>query len=117
MSRWHRKARRDANHNEIVAALKAAGCSVVDLAACGGGVPDLLVGVSSGRRNLLLEVKRPGVAGKKRGKVQAGTNERQATFRDSWRGHVATVASVDEALRQVLDEQLVRDILDGRDSV
>lgn len=39
-----RAARTDANHAEIVAALRKVGCYVESLAALGGGVPDLLVG-------------------------------------------------------------------------
>lgn len=49
----------DANHNDIVAALKKLGCRIQSLAAIGDGCPDLLVGVSSvsGRRLVVLEVK------------------------------------------------------------
>lgn len=38
-----RAARRDDNHPEIVAALRKAGCLVLDLGAVGNGCPDLLV--------------------------------------------------------------------------
>jgi hypothetical protein len=38
-----RAARKDANHDEIADALRAAGCWVLDLSAVGGGCPDLLV--------------------------------------------------------------------------
>ena len=34
----------DANHTQVVEALRSAGCVVDDLSAIGGGVPDLLVG-------------------------------------------------------------------------
>lgn len=95
----YRRRKVDTNQAEITAALRAIGCSVVDLSACGGGIPDLLCGIGS--RNWLLEVKRPGVAGKKRGKRQAGTNDRQATFRERWRGQVATVSSAQEAIAVV----------------
>jgi hypothetical protein len=99
VSRWHRTTRRDANHNEIVAALKAAGCSVVDLAAVGGGIPDLLVGVG-GDRNLLLEVKNP--ANKRRsGSTNPTTGPKQAAFRAAWRGPVAVVFTIEEALREI----------------
>ena len=49
------RARVDRNHAEIVAALRATGCSVTSLARLGKGVPDLLVGCNG--RNVLLEVK------------------------------------------------------------
>lgn len=49
------KARTDANHSEVVKALRNAGCSVQSLAATGRGVPDLLVGRDG--KNLLMESK------------------------------------------------------------
>ena len=51
----HYSAKRDANQPAIVAALKRAGASVVDLAAVGKGVPDLLVGRNG--TTFLIEVK------------------------------------------------------------
>lgn len=50
-----RAARVDANHAEIVSALREAGCFVVSLAAIGKGCPDLLVGTVG--KWYLLEVK------------------------------------------------------------
>lgn len=50
-----RAAKIDANQNEIVEALRAVGATVQSLAACGNGVPDLLVGFRRG--TWLLEVK------------------------------------------------------------
>lgn len=97
MSRRHRTTRRDANHNEIVAALKVMGCTVVDLAAVGGGAPDVLCGYHG--HNVLLEIKNP--ARKTKGDNAAKTMKKQAEFRAAWRGHVAVVFTVDEALREV----------------
>jgi len=94
--RW-RRAKRDATHAPIVKGLRALGWSVVESHAVGGGFPDAIVG----GRGLthLLEFKRPGVAGRKRGAVQAATNEAQARFADEWRGGpVHVVSSLDEAL-------------------
>jgi hypothetical protein len=48
-------ARVDANHREIVAALRQAGVLVLSLAAIGKGCPDLLICVNN--RLLLVEVK------------------------------------------------------------
>lgn len=42
MSKYAKRV--DANHTQVVEALRAAGCVVDDLSAIGGGVPDLLVG-------------------------------------------------------------------------
>lgn len=90
------RTKRDANHQEIVDTLRAAGCSVVDLAAVGGGVPDLLVGWDG--HNTLMEVKNPAHI-KIGGAAMTKTRQRQAEFREKWRGRVAVVYSRDEALR------------------
>jgi hypothetical protein len=49
-----RAAKVDANHADIVKALRAAGCGVLDLSKVGNGCPDLLVhaGVT-----VLMEIK------------------------------------------------------------
>ena len=95
-----RRAKVDANHRAIVAALKAAGCSVLELQAVGGGCPDLLVGRAGWDR--LVEIKRPGVGGKARGVKQAATNAKQAEFADSWRGAaVVRAETIEQALAAV----------------
>jgi Holliday junction resolvase len=92
----YRRVMRDSNHKAIVDALKAVGCSVLDLAAVGGGCPDILA--ANSYRTVLMEIKRPGVIGKKAGKLRAEVVEKQTKFRDSWRGPVATVSTVEEAI-------------------
>jgi hypothetical protein len=97
-ARYYRRARKDANHKAVVDALLAAGCSVVDLSAVGGGCPDLLVGRDGVDR--LLEVKNP--ERKTRGDNAAKTLAKQAEFRKSWRGRpVAVVESVSGALTEL----------------
>ena len=96
----YRARRRDANHAEIVRALLAAGCSVVDLSAVGiEGVPDLLVGYRA--RSVLLEIKAPDA----RGRLSSGaarSAERQAEWRAKWRGGpVFVVRSPEEAISAV----------------
>ena len=76
----------DSNQNAIVAALKAAGCSVQSLAMVGQGCPDLIV--CRAGKMALLELK----AG--RGKV----NQAQYLWALQWNGPVHYVRSVDEAL-------------------
>lgn len=94
----YRTTRRDANHKAIVDALIGAGCSVLDLAAVGGGAPDLLVGFRG--RNKLVEVKNP--ANKRRsGSTNPTTGLKQAKFRAAWKGETATVDSVEAAVREV----------------
>ena len=96
-----RVAKVDDNHAEIVRALRDIGCSVLSLAAVGKGSPDLLVGASigvSGRRvNFLLEIK----DGAKPPSARKLTAD-EAQFHASWRGHLAIVESVDDALRVVM---------------
>lgn len=80
--------KKDANQNEIVAALEKVGCSVIDASAIGGGFPDLIVGRAG--ENYLLEIKNPETKGK--------LNELQEDFFASWRGQTVVVHSVAEAL-------------------
>jgi len=80
----------DANHREIVKALRDAGCSVKSLGSVGGGCPDLLVGRLG--KNYLLECK-SGPKGK-------FTTDQQA-FQVIWRGQWARVNNSIEALEVV----------------
>jgi hypothetical protein len=84
-----RAAKVDANHNEIVSALRDVGALVFSMAAVGCGFPDLCVGFR--RRNYLLEVKGPN------GKL----NELQQVFHQRWQGQVAVVRTPEEALRAI----------------
>lgn len=100
----YRRVKRDANHASIVDALKTIGASVVDLAPMGSGCPDLLVGHQG--RNVLLEVKNPNRVAKdgslrKKGALHATVADKQAKFRDAWRGPIATVDSIEAAIREV----------------
>lgn len=94
MARRRPVANRDANHGEIVAALRAVGCTIVDLAAVGGGVPDLLVGYRGA--NLLVEVKDGS-----RVPSERRLRPSQLEFRDEWRGQWAVVCTVGQALELV----------------
>jgi len=78
----------DANQREIVSALRDCGFSVLHLHTVGHGCPDILCG-AQGYRNLLFEIKGD------KGKL---TPDERGFF-DTWRGQVALVRSVDEALR------------------
>ena len=81
----------DANHVEIVNAIRATGCAVLDLSAVGGGVPDLLVQCRDGSL-ILIEVKVD------KGKL----NKRQQAWHDAWRGtRPLIIRSVDEALAAI----------------
>ena len=76
--------RLDANHQAIRDALEAAGCTVVS-----GPPLDLLVGNHG--KTFILEIKTE--KGKHRPK--------QIKFLAEWKGHAATVRSVDEAIEEV----------------
>lgn len=84
--RLRRAAKIDENHNEIVEALRLAGCSVLSLAAIGKGVPDILVGRLG--EQYLLEIKTA------KGKLTPD----QIIFIDKWRGEVHVVRTPEEAL-------------------
>lgn len=89
-----RAARVDDNQRQIVDALRRVGCSVWSLAGVGKGFPDLAVGFRG--RNLFLEVK----DGSKPPCKRKLTPDEEA-FHASWRGHVAVVESVEDALKIV----------------
>jgi hypothetical protein len=79
----------DANQSEIIGALRAAGASVTILAGVGRGCPDLLVGIRD--HNLLMEIKNL------EGRGNRLTTEQEAWIK-AWKGQVAIVTSIDEAL-------------------
>lgn len=89
-----RAAKRDANHAEIVKALRAIGVMVLDLGAVGNGCPDLLVGCHG--RLTLLEIK----DGDKCPSARALTED-QVKFHREWLAAglpVFTVESVESAI-------------------
>jgi hypothetical protein len=89
----------DANHKEIVDGLRRFGCTVLELQAVGGGCPDILVGRNGWDR--LIELKVP-THRKQTGPKADATRERQAKFRDSWRGATVVQATcLEEALAAV----------------
>lgn len=89
-----RAARVDDNHPQIVDALRGIGATVQSLATVGKGCPDLLVGYRG--INLLLEIK----DGSKPPSARRLTPDEEA-WHATWRGPVAVVESVDEALRAI----------------
>jgi hypothetical protein len=89
-----RAARVDANHAEVVSALKGAGYTVKSLAAVGQGMPDLIVAKSG--ETVLIEVK----DGNKPPSARKLT-EPQEKFHREWAGRILTVTSPEDALRQL----------------
>jgi len=90
-----RAARIDANHEQVVLALRTAGATVQSLAATGKGVPDLLVGFQG--KTLLMEIK----DGSKTPSDRRLTED-QLKWHGAWRGGpLAVVDGVDAALRML----------------
>lgn len=85
----HKHGRLDANHKEIVAALRQAGATVQSLADVGNGCVDVLAGYRE--VNYLLEIKSPG------GKLTPD----EAKWHQAWGGTVYTVYSAEEALKAI----------------
>lgn len=94
------KARTDHNQKRIVEALRRVGATVFSLHKVGQGCPDLLVGYRG--RNLLIEVKNSDQVKSKR---KLTPDEKQ--FHESWRGQVAIVETVDEALMVLNNSHVV----------
>jgi Holliday junction resolvase len=89
------KASLDANHVEIVQALRQVGATVVDLAKVGKGCPDILVGFRG--KTYLMEIKT------KTGYVRTT----QEQFFRSWNGgYIAVVRSFDDAYNVLTMEGL-----------
>lgn len=91
MSQRRAKARKDGNHDEIVARFEALGCTVAQLHAAGvAGWPDLVVGLLGANR--LVEIKNPDTR-----YGRAGLNTNQQAFNRGWRGEpMFTVCTEDE---------------------
>jgi len=90
-----RAARRDRNEAEIVRALEQVGASVQRLSE--RGVPDLLIGWRG--QNLLLEIKEP--LGPRTPPARTGLTDPQTDWHLAWRGQVAIVRDVAEALEAI----------------
>tara|TARA_R110000782_G_scaffold218427_1_gene305814 strand:- start:30435 stop:30761 length:327 start_codon:yes stop_codon:yes gene_type:complete len=87
-------AKVDANQSEIVAGLRAFGCTVAAAHAVGRGFPDLVVGYRG--ETFLIEVK----DGNKPPSARKLTTA-QVEWHAAWRGHVAVVCNLSEALDAV----------------
>lgn len=81
----------DANHAEIVRALRNVGASVQSLASVGEGCPDLLVGYQG--KNFCLEVKDGNLPPSKR-KLTAD----ESIWQGNWRGQVDCVFCILDAV-------------------
>jgi hypothetical protein len=89
-----RAAKVDANQADIVAALRKIGASVQPLHSVGQGCPDLLVGWRG--MNTILEIK----DGRKPPSARKLTDD-QVIWHEGWRGQVAVVETVEQAILAV----------------
>lgn len=83
--------RLDDNQGEIVAALRAIGCTVQSLASVGNGCPDMLAARNG--KNYLLEIK----DGSKPPSAQRLTPQEEI-WMQNWKAPVAVVHDVAEAM-------------------
>jgi Holliday junction resolvase len=90
-----RAAKVDANHVQVVEALRSAGATVQSLAGVGKGVPDLLVGYR--QTTLLMEVK----DGQK-SPSQRKLTEDQLKWHREWNGGTLAVVDGPEAALRAL---------------
>jgi Holliday junction resolvase len=90
-----RAARVDANHEEVVTALRAAGATVQSLASFGKGVPDLLVGFQG--KTLLMEIKDGQKSASRR-----ELSEDQIKWHGAWRGGPLAIVDGPEAALRML---------------
>ncbi|WP_116328100.1 hypothetical protein [Cupriavidus phytorum] len=89
-----RAAKVDANQAEIVEALRKIGATVQPLHAVGQGCPDLLVGWRG--MNTILELK----DGRKPPSARKLTED-QEKWHANWRGQVAVVETVEQAIEAI----------------
>lgn len=82
-------AKKDANHHEIVDALKKAGISVIDVSTMGGGFPDLIVYCRG--KTMLAEIKNP-----KTGYGKRGANKLQVVWAENWPAPVYLITSLED---------------------
>lgn len=88
------RARKDANHAEIVKVIRDMGAQVIDMSNLGGGIPDLLVAWK--KKYCLVEIK----DGAKPPSKQALTED-EKIFHEKWGGELKIVNSVDSAIKLV----------------
>ena len=86
-----RAAKADANQPAIVKALRQVGCTVQHIHMVGAGCPDIAVGWQG--KTYLLEIKDGSLPPS--GRKLTGP---ETKWHEEWRGHVAIVASVKDAL-------------------
>lgn len=102
-----RKAKTDANQQEIVGFLRLAGCSVAITSAAHDGFPDIVVGYKG--VTVLVEIKDGNQAPSKR-----KLTPKQIEFHNSFTGAITVVENIDQAIALVAKlratAQLIKDV-------
>lgn len=93
------KAKKDANHNEIVAILEAGGAVVKDMSTQGRGFPDILVWHLEAW--YLIEIKNP-----KTEYGRKGLNKNQLDFVKDWKGGPVFIMRTNEEAKNFVDGKL-----------
>jgi hypothetical protein len=99
-----RAAKIDASQTEIVEGLKDAGLTILSTASLGRGAPDVVAGGSLPcphcgarfKQNVMLEIKDGA-----KFPSQRKLTEAEETFHETWKGQVAIVNDLDEALHAI----------------
>jgi deoxycytidylate deaminase len=89
----------DATQAAIVAALRQTGATIVDLSRCGQGVPDLLWGRKAPCPFCQAHYSQAGLIEIKT--AMGKLNKAQEEFHANWRGPLAVVRTIEEALEAV----------------
>ena len=98
-----RRARKDANHDDVVKELRMAGFSVLETHQLGDDKPDLVVG-GYGLTGL-VELKPIDCTPDASEKARA---QRQAAYLDAWAGDLAFVASTSEQIIKRFQAEVLR---------
>ena len=88
------RARKDGNQEEIVNRLRSLGLSVASTHQLGNGLPDIMVGFKG--KNYWYEIKDPAQPPSKR-----RLTKEENHFSLSWKGHVNTVTTHVDILRDI----------------
>ena len=86
------RARKDANHTDIVGTFRACHCSVLDTSQLGNGAPDIVVAVNA-ETTLLVEIK-DGTKPPSQRKLSKDEIE----FKRTWKGDYRIITSVNDVI-------------------
>ena len=92
---------KDANHEMLCRAFRAAGAGVVTLHTLGKGIPDILVGYAGSDQ--LVEIKLPTRRDAFGASPKTHLSRKQKTWHSSWQGQTPVVVRTPEEAEALLD--------------